>query len=149
MNIAINKVTSLHVLLSVNRKQRTRKSCVDRIWAKFRTTSRFFFRGIARKSCNHTRSSFCKSLGAQYGVPAHVLTRFDEFIGFKKKKRRKTIHRRKKNIHRRKFEKTRKRTIYTSFPMYLCTKLSTKGTVYSSVKNKAVTSGQEVGSNWA
>ncbi len=96
MNIAINKVTSLHVLLSVNRKQRTRKSCVDRIWAKFRTTSRFFFRGIARKSCNHTRSSFCKSLGAQYGVPAHVLTRFNEFIGFKKKKRRKTFHRRKK-----------------------------------------------------
>ncbi len=33
--------------------------------------------------------------------------------------------------------------------MCLCTKLYTKGTVYSSVKAKAVTNGQEVDNNWA
>ncbi len=33
--------------------------------------------------------------------------------------------------------------------MCLCTKFYTKGTVYSSVKAKAVTSGQEVDNNWA
>ncbi len=55
----------------------------------------------------------------------------------------------KKQIHQRKFKKTTKRTIYTSLPMCLCTKCYTKGTVYSSVKAKAVTSGQELGNIWA
>ncbi len=44
-------------------------------------------------------------------------------------------------------KKTSKRTIYTSLPMCLCTKFYTKGTVYSSVKAKAITIGQEVENN--
>ena len=51
-----------------------------------------------------------------------------------------------KNIHRRKFRKQQKQQ-YT--PMCLCTKYYTKGTVYSSVKAEAITSGQGVDNNWA
>ncbi len=52
----------------------------------------------------------------------------------------------KKTIHRRKFKKNNKKNnIHKLYrPMCVCTKVYTKGTVYSSVKAKAVTSGQEV-----
>ncbi len=45
--------------------------------------------------------------------------------------------------------KKRQKEQYThsSLPMYLCTKYYTKGTVYSSVKAEAVTSGQGVDNN--
>ncbi len=54
-----------------------------------------------------------------------------------------------KHIHRRKFKKTTKGTIHRSLPMCLCAKFYNKGTVYSSVKANALTSGQEVDNHWA
>ena len=54
-----------------------------------------------------------------------------------------------KNIHRRKFKKTTKTTtqLCPSRPMCLHTNQYTKGTVYSTVKANAFTSGQGVDNN--
>ena len=54
-----------------------------------------------------------------------------------------------KNTNWLKFKKTTITTSYTSLPKWLHTKYYTKGTVYSGVKAKAVTSGQEEDNNWA
>ncbi len=75
-----------------------------------------------------------KYLGALNGVLARILIWFNEFSRLKKQVTAKN--------HRRKFKETPKTTIYTSLLKYY-----TKGTVYSSVKVKAVTSGQVKG--WA
>ncbi len=63
-----------------HRKEITRKSCIDRIWQNFVLCPDIFF-AEQHENLAITRSCFSKSPGALYGVPAHILTRFNEFSG--------------------------------------------------------------------
>ncbi len=115
-------------------KQVTRKLWVDRIWQSFVQCPDIFFFWIAQMSCNHT-ILFCKSLGVHTIQSTSGYSNTVQWIKWVKKNNSPT---QKKNIHRRKFKKTTKRTTYTSLAMCLCTKFYIKGTVYASVKAKAV-----------